>query len=122
MEAIDSLLGTGDKSQFDRIVLGELVQMRDEHLPKLLRSYVEVPPQYRKEIFKNTGRSASFLLEEALAGQPDQRFTLDPSTTLTNWFTGPLFEFLDSTGTLLLLDSPSTNQPPMEFFRAPRVP
>lgn len=76
MEAIDSLLGTGDKSQFDRIVLGELVQMRDEHLPKLLRSYVEVPPQYRKEIFKNTGRSASFLLEEALAKIHDRVDTL----------------------------------------------
>jgi hypothetical protein len=56
------------------------------------------------------------------AGKPDQRFTLDHSATLTNWFSGSVFEFLDATGTLLLLDGPSTNAPPTEFYRAPLVP
>lgn len=66
MAAIEAVLDSNHHSEFDRIVVGELVQMRTEHLPKLLRSYVDVPPQHRKEIFKNTGRSASFLLDDAL--------------------------------------------------------
>ena len=73
--AIEAVLNNSHNSEFDRIVLGELVQMRAEHLPKLLRSYVDVPPQHRKEIFKNTGRSASFLLDDALrkmAGRVDK--------------------------------------------------
>lgn len=66
-ETIDRLVRQADSSAFDRIVLGELVQLRDEHLPKLLRSYIDVPAEHRKEIFKKTGRSASFVLDEALA-------------------------------------------------------
>ena len=75
MAAIEAVLDNSQHSEFDRILLGELVQMRTEHLPKLLRSYVDVPPQHRKEIFKNTGRSASFLLDDALrkmAGRVDK--------------------------------------------------
>lgn len=55
------------------------------------------------------------------SGKPDQRFTLDSSTMLTNWLTGSIFEFLDSSGTLLLLGNPSADAPAMEFFRAPLV-
>lgn len=65
-DVISRLMAQADQSAFDRIVLGELVQLRDEHLPKLLRSYIDVPAEHRKEIFKKTGRSASFVLEEAL--------------------------------------------------------
>ncbi|MBX9643336.1 MAG: hypothetical protein K2W91_04450 [Novosphingobium sp.] len=65
-DMISRLMAQADQSAFDRIVLGELVQLRDEHLPKLLRSYIDVPAEHRKEIFKKTGRSASFVLEEAL--------------------------------------------------------
>jgi hypothetical protein len=65
-DMISRLMTQADQSAFDRIVLGELVQLRDEHLPKLLRSYIDVPAEHRKEIFKKTGRSASFVLEEAL--------------------------------------------------------
>jgi hypothetical protein len=57
-----------------------------------------------------------------LAGQPDQRFTLDRSSSLANWTPGLLLEFLDSSGTLLLLDSINTNPPPAEFYRATVVP
>lgn len=57
-----------------------------------------------------------------LAGKPDQRFTLDRSSSLTNWMPGLLLEFLDSSGTLLLLDSISTNPPSTEFYRATTVP
>lgn len=65
-ETVGQLLAQNGGSAFDQIVIGELRQMRGEHLPKLLRSYIDVPPQHRKEIFKNTGRSASYLLEDAL--------------------------------------------------------
>ena len=57
-----------------------------------------------------------------IAGRPDQRFTLDRGTALTNWTTGPLFEFLDSSGTLLLLEPTGTNRPPTEFYRGTIVP
>lgn len=66
LDVIERLIAQADQSAFDRIVLGELQQLRDEHLPKLLRSYIDVPAEHRKEIFKKTGRSASFVLEEAL--------------------------------------------------------
>jgi hypothetical protein len=57
-----------------------------------------------------------------LAGKPDQRFTLDRSASLTDWAPGLLLEFLDSSGTLLLLDAVTTNPPPTEFYRATVVP
>ena len=57
-----------------------------------------------------------------LAGKPDQRITLDTSASLTNWMPRLLLEFLDSSGTLLLLDSINTNPPPAEFYRATVIP
>jgi hypothetical protein len=56
------------------------------------------------------------------SGQPDQRFSLDRSVTLTNWSPGLTLEFLDSSGTLLLLENPVTNPPPAEFYRPTIVP
>ena len=32
----------------------------------MLRSYADIPPEHRAEIFRETGRSASFLLNERL--------------------------------------------------------
>jgi hypothetical protein len=46
--------------------LDEVRRLRATHLPKLLQSYVEIPPEYRAEVFRETGRSASFLLSERL--------------------------------------------------------
>lgn len=57
-----------------------------------------------------------------IAGKPDQRFTLDRSPTLTNWTPGLLLEFLDSTGTLLLLETIDPNAPPSQFYRATLIP
>jgi hypothetical protein len=42
-------------------------QMRDVHLPKLVQSYIDIPPAHRAEIFRKTGKSASTLLGESLA-------------------------------------------------------
>ena len=44
----------------------EVRQMRDQHLPQLVSSYAEIPPAHRAEIFRTTGRSASYKLNEAL--------------------------------------------------------
>jgi hypothetical protein len=66
LATIFTLTERDSNGEFDRVVLGELEQIRDEHLPKLLRSFVDIPAEHRKVIFKNTGRSASFLLEESL--------------------------------------------------------
>ncbi|PSJ39521.1 hypothetical protein [Allosphingosinicella deserti] len=46
--------------------LTELQRIKAAHLPKLLQSYIDIPPEHRSEIFRETGRSASFLLNERL--------------------------------------------------------
>jgi hypothetical protein len=46
--------------------LTEVRQMRDMHLPQLIASYAEIPAAHRAEIFRETGRSASYKLNEAL--------------------------------------------------------
>lgn len=48
---------------FSRI---DLEQMRDHHLPKLIKSYIDIPSAHRSEIFRKTGKSASFILNESL--------------------------------------------------------
>lgn len=46
--------------------LAELRQIADVYLPKLLQSYVDIPPEARAEIYRQTGRSASFALKDRL--------------------------------------------------------
>jgi hypothetical protein len=46
--------------------LTEVRQMRDVHLPQLITSYAEIPPAHRAEIFRTTGKSASYNLNAAL--------------------------------------------------------
>jgi len=44
----------------------ELQRIKSTHLPSLLESYASIPPEHRSEIFRATGRSASFQLNERL--------------------------------------------------------
>lgn len=44
--------------------LTEVRQMRDDHLPRLIESYAEIPASHRAEIFRATGRSASYNLNQ----------------------------------------------------------
>ncbi len=44
----------------------ELGRIKEGHLPRLIQSYVEIPAEHRAEVFRETGRSASFLLNESL--------------------------------------------------------
>lgn len=46
--------------------LVDIEQMRDEHLPKLIKSYIDIPEAHRAEIFRKTGKSASFILNDSL--------------------------------------------------------
>lgn len=57
-----------------------------------------------------------------LAGRPDQRFRIDHSSSFTNWNPGPLLEFLDSSGTVLLLETVSPDTPSHEFYRGTTLP
>lgn len=55
-----------DREHLQASKRSEVELMRDEHLPKLVRSYVDIPPSHRSEIFRKTGKSASFILDESL--------------------------------------------------------
>lgn len=46
--------------------LAEVRQMRDSHLSRLVTSYAEIPAEHRAEIFRKTGRSASYNLNQGL--------------------------------------------------------
>ncbi|MFS0737908.1 hypothetical protein ABC347_12730 [Sphingomonas sp. 1P06PA] len=44
----------------------DLDQMRSVHMPRLIQSYVDIPAAHRSEIFRRTGRSASYVLNDGL--------------------------------------------------------
>jgi len=46
--------------------LAELRQIAEVYLPKLLQSYIEIPAAHRAEIYRQTGRSASYALCDRL--------------------------------------------------------
>lgn len=46
--------------------LTEVRQMRDSHLPQLVTSYAEIPAAHRADIFRKTGKSASYNLNAAV--------------------------------------------------------
>lgn len=55
-----------DREQVQAVSRTEIELMQGEHLPKLVKSYIDIPPAHRAEIFRKTGKSASFILEESL--------------------------------------------------------
>ncbi len=57
----------------------EIRTMRNVHLPKMLLSYVEIPEQHRAEIFRRTGRSASYLLHQGLSKMVDRLTAMSKS-------------------------------------------
>ena len=44
----------------------DIVQLREQHLPKLVKSYIDIPEAHRAEIFRKTGKSASYVLNDSL--------------------------------------------------------
>lgn len=62
--AVDKAMDREAIPSFSRV---DTQQMRDVHLPKLVQSYIDIPADHRGEIFRKTGKSASFLLNQSLA-------------------------------------------------------
>lgn len=63
LQEVEALAAREQIGSFNRI---DIDQMRDLHLPKLVRSYVEIPAAHRSEIFRTTGKSASYILNDSL--------------------------------------------------------
>ncbi|QDH33811.1 hypothetical protein [Porphyrobacter sp. YT40] len=63
LDAVETMM---DREQVQAVSRTEIELMRGEHLPKLVKSYIDIPPAHRAEIFRTTGKSASFILEESL--------------------------------------------------------
>lgn len=55
-------------------------------------------------------------------GVVDQQFTLDSSTNLSTWTTGPLLDLMYGDGTLIFYQSQPTNSPPIQSYRCTLVP
>ncbi|MFZ3481641.1 hypothetical protein [Sphingomonas sp. 3-13AW] len=44
----------------------EVIDLRDVHLPALIASYIDIPADHRAQIFKEKGKSASYVLRDSL--------------------------------------------------------
>ena len=67
--AIRAMAAELERQCRDGGLIGEMIELqrlRTAHLPVLLSSYVAIPPGHRSEVFRETGRSASFILNERL--------------------------------------------------------
>jgi hypothetical protein len=84
----------------------------------------------RSQIFPNLSSPIFFYYYAQASGQnifyvsgyPDQQFTLDSSTNLKSWTTGPLLDLIYGSGTLTFLTGLGANPPHAQFYRATLVP
>lgn len=60
---VEIALAREDNIGFTRV---DIDQMREQHLPKLVKSYIDIPEAHRSEIFRKTGKSASYILGDSL--------------------------------------------------------
>jgi hypothetical protein len=58
----------------------------------------------------------------SVAGTVDQQFTLDSSTNLVNWVTGPVLNLIYGDGTLIFYQSLPANPSSHQFYRCTLVP
>jgi hypothetical protein len=58
----------------------------------------------------------------SVAGVVDQQFTLDSSTNLVNWVTGPVLDLSYGDGTLIFYQAQPATPPPAQFYRCTVVP
>ncbi len=58
----------------------------------------------------------------SVSGVVDQQFTLDSSTNLVNWGTGPLLDLIYGDGTLVFYESLPAQPPGAQFYRCTVVP
>jgi hypothetical protein len=85
----------------------------------ILRS--QIIPASSPVNFVNFAQSGGYNLI-FVAGVVDQQFTLDASTDLVNWVTGPLVDLIYGDGTLVFYQSLPTNPPSAQFYRCTLVP
>lgn len=85
----------------------------------ILRS--QVIPVTSPVNFISYGQSAGYNIF-SVSGVVDQQFTLDSSTNLVNWVTGPLVDLIYGDGTLVFYQSLPTSSPPGQFYRCTLVP
>ncbi|WP_230769242.1 hypothetical protein [Sphingomonas sp. Leaf4] len=76
---IDDLEARAGRDAVLIATLTEIRQMRDDHLPRLIASYAEIPPAHRAEIFRQTGRSASYKLNQGIERMVERLQTLSRS-------------------------------------------
>lgn len=58
----------------------------------------------------------------SVAGVVDEQFTLDSSTNLVQWTTGPLMNLIYGDGTLIFTQPLPANPPPAQYYRCTPVP
>lgn len=63
LKEVEELMARESVEGFTRV---DVQQMLEQHLPKLVKSYIDIPPAHRSEIFRKTGKSASYVLEDSL--------------------------------------------------------
>ena len=63
LKQVEELMDREQVPGFSRL---DVEQMRDVHLPKLVKSYIDIPEEHRAEIFRKTGKSASYILCDSL--------------------------------------------------------
>jgi hypothetical protein len=85
----------------------------------ILRS--QVVPIFSPVNFVSYSQSDGYNLF-SVAGVVDQQFTLDSSTNLVNWVTGPLLDLIYGDGSLIFYQSLPANPPPAQFYRCTPVP
>ena len=96
---------------------GQLVTVGLEGI--ILRSQI-IPDLTPPDIldFSTVDGQYTFLVE----GDTDQSFTLDSTTNLINWTTGPAVNITDSDGSVLFQLDPGASPPTYQFFRATLTP
>lgn len=63
---IERILETLGKVDLGDMTQRETTDLRDVHLPALIASYVDIPADHRALIFKEKGKSASYVLKDSL--------------------------------------------------------
>jgi hypothetical protein len=85
----------------------------------ILRS--QILPITTPVVFTDFAQSAGYNIF-SVAGTLDEQFTLDSTTNLTNWVTGPLLNLIYGDGTLIFYQSLDTAPSAAQYYRCTPVP
>jgi len=85
----------------------------------ILRS--QIVPVTTAVVFTDYAQTSGYNIF-SVAGTVDEQFTLDSSTNLTNWVTGPLLNLIYGDGTLIFYQSVENTSTDSEYYRCTPVP